>query len=286
MKKQMILAAILCGILAISLAGCGKQNPPLAKHDNEVPVSEMADDTSGDNTGDAVPAAKDKTQEVEAQPTSPSKTESAQTVEEKRKDEAPVKSEKPRQIPASAADASDQTEVPPAQPPKAEESKPMEPSHTEPAEPSQPEPSQPESAESQQPEPQQPEPAEPSQPEQAEPQQPEPPKEPEPEQPKSAYDYGFDMEAIRSDLIALGEGMGLTHITTDNGTTVTPDNASWATPVTASGDFQGDRLKRKLGDYVQSMPGLITAYGGEPIEYFTIYIEPLGGGSYRIYFLY
>ena len=104
--------------------------------------------------------------------------------------------------------------------------------------------------------------------------------------PKTAYDYEFDIEAIRSDLISLGCSMGLTHITTDDGTAITPDNASWATPVTASESFQGERLKRKLTDYVQSMPDIITAYGGAPIEYFTIYIEPLGSGSYRIYFLY
>lgn len=104
--------------------------------------------------------------------------------------------------------------------------------------------------------------------------------------PKTAYDYEFDIEAIRNDLISLGCSMGLTHITTDDGMTITPDNASWATPVTASESFQGERLKRKLTDYVQSMPDIITAYGGAPIEYFTIYIEPLGSGSYRIYFLY
>lgn len=75
--------------------------------------------------------------------------------------------------------------------------------------------------------------------------------------------------------------MGLTH-----SGDLTPDNASWATPVTASADFQGENLKCRLKDYVQSMPGLITAYGGNPIQYFTIYTEPLGGGSYRIYFLY
>lgn len=104
--------------------------------------------------------------------------------------------------------------------------------------------------------------------------------------PKTAYDYEFDIEAIRNDLISLGCSMGLTHITTDDGMTITPDNASWTTPVTASESFQGERLKRKLTDYVQSMPDIITAYGGAPIEYFTIYIEPLGSGSYRIYFLY
>lgn len=119
-----------------------------------------------------------------------------------------------------------------------------------------------------------------------------PEKEPPAEQPteevkpKTAYDYEFDIEAIRSDLISLGCSMGLTHITTDDGMAITPDNASWATPVTASESFQGERLKRKLTDYVQSMPDIITAYGGAPIEYFTIYIEPLGSGSYRIYFLY
>lgn len=103
---------------------------------------------------------------------------------------------------------------------------------------------------------------------------------------KTAYDYEFDIEAIRKDLISLGCNMGLTHITTDDGTAITPDNASWATPVTASESFQGERLKKKLTDYVQSMPDIITAYGGASIEYFTIYIEPLGSGSYRIYFLY
>lgn len=104
---------------------------------------------------------------------------------------------------------------------------------------------------------------------------------PEEPAPKSIYDYEFDVAAIRSELIAVGEAMGLTH----NGD-LTPDNASWSTPVTASSDFQGANLERRLKDYVQSMPGLITAFGGNQIEYFTIYAEPLGGGSYRFYFLY
>jgi outer membrane biosynthesis protein TonB len=108
----------------------------------------------------------------------------------------------------------------------------------------------------------------------------------EPVKPKTAYDYAFDIEAIRSDLIAVGESMGLTHITSDDGTEITPSNSSWATPVTASRSFQGENLKRKLTDYVQSMPSILSSYGGATIEYFTIYIEPLDGGSYRIYFLY
>lgn len=104
---------------------------------------------------------------------------------------------------------------------------------------------------------------------------------PEEPAPKSIYDYEFDVVAIRLELIAVGEAMGLTH-----SGDLTPDNASWSTPVTASSDFQGANLERRLKDYVQSMPGLITAFGGNQIEYFTIYAEPLGGGSYRFYFLY
>lgn len=104
---------------------------------------------------------------------------------------------------------------------------------------------------------------------------------PEESTPKSIYDCEFDISAICSELIAIGEGMGLTH-----SGDLTPDTASWSTPVTASPDFQGAGLERRLKDYVQSMPGLISAFGGSQIEYFTIYAEPLGGGSYRFYFLY
>lgn len=108
----------------------------------------------------------------------------------------------------------------------------------------------------------------------------EPPQE-TPPKPKSIYDFEFDIDAIRAELISVGEGMGLTRM---DG--LTPDTASWSTPITASADFQGENLERRLKDYVQSMPELIAAYGGNPIQYFTIYAEPLGGGSYRIYFLY
>ncbi len=115
---------------------------------------------------------------------------------------------------------------------------------------------------------------------------PEPTKEPEPTPPpvpelKSIYDYEFDVEAIRQELIAVGTGLGLTH-TGD----MTPNTASWSNPVTASQNFQGSGLERSLKDYVRSMPDIITMYGGTTIQYFTIYAEPLGGGSYRFYFLY
>lgn len=133
----------------------------------------------------------------------------------------------------------------------------------------------------------------PAEPPAAQPQEPEPvaPEESiqppaEPEKPKSIYDYAFDANAIQSDLIALGQSMGLTHITEDDGIPCTPDTCSWAAPVTASESFQGDNLKRALKDYVASMPSMIASYGGAQLTSFTIYVQDNGGGSYTFYFLY
>lgn len=108
----------------------------------------------------------------------------------------------------------------------------------------------------------------------------------EPEKPKSIYDYAFDASVIRSELIAIGQSMGLTHITEDDGIACTPDTCSWASPVTASESFQGDNLKRALQNYVASMPSVISSYGGTQITCFTIYVQDNGDGSYTFYFLY
>lgn len=136
------------------------------------------------------------------------------------------------------------------------------------------------------PEPKQPEPPKPTE-TPAEPNQEETPVSAvEPESPKTIYDYAFDAEAIRSELIALGQSMGLTHITDDDGIPCTPDTCSWASPVTASESFQGNSLKRALQNYVTSMPSTIASYGGTQITCFTIYVRDNGGGSYTFYFLY
>lgn len=105
--------------------------------------------------------------------------------------------------------------------------------------------------------------------------------EPKIEAVKSIYDYKFDVTAIRQELIAIGTGMRL-----GVNSSLTPSDSSWGNPIIASKDFQGENLERALKDYVCSMPELITAYGGEPIQYFNIYAEPIGDGSYRFYFLY
>ena len=126
-------------------------------------------------------------------------------------------------------------------------------------------------------------------------QQPEPepivPEEPvqppaKPEIPKTIYDFAFDANAIRAELIAIGQSMGLAHITEDDGIPCTPDTCSWAAPVTASESFQGDNLKRALKDYVTSMPSIIGSYGGAQLTSFTFYVQDNGGGSYTFYFLY
>lgn len=98
---------------------------------------------------------------------------------------------------------------------------------------------------------------------------------------KSIYDYEFNVSAIRRELISIGLEMGL-----KEDDSLTPYSSSWANPVTASKNFQGSGLERALKDYVRSMPNLVIVYGGEPISYFNIYIEPMNGGRYQFYFLY
>ena len=102
--------------------------------------------------------------------------------------------------------------------------------------------------------------------------------------PKSPYDIPIDIEAIKNELIVLGESMGMTHRTAyKDGSVITPDNSSWELPITANSSFCGEMLKRSLRDYVLSYAEY-HLYGGEPITHFTIYVHPLSDG-YEIYFL-
>lgn len=238
------ITVILTILLLFALAGCNN-TPQTEKMPEPFSFSESNEQTS---ESDTLPAAEE-TKEVEPTPEPMQSTEPAET--ESTAESKSTESSKPKEPEQTAI----QTSAPQDEPPQKTESEtPIVTPETE-----------------------APPPAPPVQTETAESV---PPQE-TPPQPKSIYDFEFDIDAIRAELIAVGEGMGLTH-----SGDLTPDNASWATPVTASADFQGANLERRLKDYVQSMPELITAYGGNPIQYFTIYAEPLGGGSYRIYFLY
>lgn len=242
MKKR--IAVLTAMLLVLGLTGC---NNTAAKNNPPEPFSSSESNEISSDT-DTLPATEE-TSEVEQTPESTQSTEPAETQSTAEvRDTESSKEKEPEQTAV-------QTSAPQDEPPQKTESE--TPTIT--------------------PETETPPPAPPVQTETTEST---PPQE-TPPQPKSIYDYEFDIDAIRAELIAVGEGMGLTH-----SGDLTPDTASWSTPVTASADFQGANLERRLKDYVQSMPGLITAYGGNQIEYFTIYAEPLGGGSYRFYFLY
>ena len=131
--------------------------------------------------------------------------------------------------------------------------------------------------------PEQPEPpAETEQPAPTEPTMPKVTEPPVETQPKTAYDYEFDINAIRSDCIAIGQGMGYTL-----NTSLTPQNATWWNPVTASESNQGAALKSSLEQYIRfHTVANLGAYGMDEITEFNIYCESRGGGSYAIYFVF
>jgi len=100
--------------------------------------------------------------------------------------------------------------------------------------------------------------------------------------PKTAYDYEFDIDAIRADCIAIGESMGYTL-----NTSLTPQNATWWNPVTASESNQGDYLRLRLEQYIRfHTVANLGAYGLDEITQFNIYCESRGGGAYAIYFVF
>ena len=101
-------------------------------------------------------------------------------------------------------------------------------------------------------------------------------------EPKTAYDYPFDMDSIRSDCIGIGQGMGLA---LDG--SLTPGNAAWWNPVTASRSNQGAGLKQSLRSYVTfHTSDNLAGYGMDGITVFNIYCEPRGNGEYSVYFLF
>ena len=99
---------------------------------------------------------------------------------------------------------------------------------------------------------------------------------------KTAYDFEFDMEAIKADCISIGQSMGLRL-----DTSLTPSNASWWNPVTASRSNQGEALKQSLEGYIKFHTAeTLSAYGIDEISDFNICCEAKGNGEYLIYFLF
>ena len=99
---------------------------------------------------------------------------------------------------------------------------------------------------------------------------------------KTAYDFGFDMEVIKVDCISIGQSMGLRL-----DTSLTPSNASWWNPVTASRSNQGEALKQSLESYIKFHTAEnLSAYGIDEISDFNICCEAKGNGEYLVYFLF
>lgn len=112
---------------------------------------------------------------------------------------------------------------------------------------------------------------------------------------KNPYVYPFDIEAVKKDLIAYGESLGMKHcVVTDEpyldmttgelipvGTPITPQNSSWwggyILSKTAYPNPEQD--KQQLYGYVKHEYELFD------LTKFTIYAEPLSDGAYQIYVL-
>lgn len=111
---------------------------------------------------------------------------------------------------------------------------------------------------------------------------PQPTAAPEETKPKTAYDYEFDIAAIKADCIGIGQSMGLSL-----DSSLTPDNAAWWNPVTASQSNQGTALKQSLESYITFHTAAnLGSYGMDEITDFNIYCEARGNGEYLIYFLF
>lgn len=99
---------------------------------------------------------------------------------------------------------------------------------------------------------------------------------------KTAYDFGFDMEVIKADCISIGQSMGLCL-----DTSLTPSNANWWNPVTATRSNQGEALKQSLDCYIKfHTTENLSAYGIDEISDFNICCEAKGNGEYLVYFLF
>lgn len=275
MKTKLLTTAIVCALL-ISITGCAADNTEQMLHnDAEVIVNtETVTEPSAD-TQTVTPTAETAEKEIPAQPVS---TEAPQTSEVPETD-APRESEPSKQTEPSKQAESAETLRSSDQSQPTESEKPVE-TQPEPAKPTEP----PKETE-------QPKPAEPAPTDQPAPSEPPAPTEPpapvetEPPvetPPKTAYDYEFDINAIRSDCIAIGQGMGYTL-----NTSLSPQNATWWNPITASESNQGSGLRSRLEQYIRfHTVENLSAYGLDEITEFNICCESIGGGSYVIYFVF
>lgn len=249
MKKRMIAGMML---LVLTISGCSAAAPTT--------INELAEETRAEaeteSTDSVFPSESEKA-DAPVESKSPEETESPESaaVPETAASQ-PIAEEAPK-APDPAAAVSSESKQPAAE--------------TTPAPTEQPQAAQQEPQETQQPTTETPPPA-----------PPQPTAAPEETKPKTAYDYEFDIAAIKADCIGIGQSMGLSL-----DSSLTPDNAAWWNPVTASQSCQGEALKQSLESYITFHTAAnLGSYGMDELTDFNIYCEARGNGEYLIYFLF
>lgn len=261
MKKQIIAGMML---LVLTVSGCS------AVSTAPTTINELAEETRAEikteSTDSSFPSesketdapVEGKTPEETEKPESTKAPEQSQPiVEENAKTPEPAAAIPPKENGQSAASVSSESKEPAAE--------------TTPAPTEQPQAVQQEPQETQQPIAETPPPA-----------PPQPTAAAEEAKPKTAYDYEFDIAAIKADCIGIGQSMGL-----NLDSSLTPDNAAWWNPVTASQSNQGEALKQSLESYITFHTAAnLGSYGMDEIRDFNICCEARGNGEYLIYFLF
>ena len=263
MKKQMIAGMML---LVLTVSGCS------AVSTAPTTINELAEETRAETETkgtDSILSSESKETDAPVESKAPEETEKTESMaapeetasqpiaEEDAKTPEPAAAIPPKENGQSAATVSSESKEPAAE--------------TTPAPTEQPQAAQQEPQETQQPIAETPPPA-----------PPQPTAAPEEAKPKTAYDYEFDIAAIKADCIGIGQSMGLSL-----DSSLTPDNAAWWNPVTASQSNQGTALKQSLESYITFHTAAnLGSYGMDEITDFNIYCEARGNGEYLIYFLF
>lgn len=251
MKKRMIAGMML---LVLMVSGCSAVST--APTEMNEPVKETRAEAETDSTDNIFPSESKET-DAPVESEAPEETESPESMAAPETAALqPIAEEAPK-APEPAATVSSESKQPAAE--------------TTPAPTEQPQAAQQEPQETQQPTTETPPPA-----------PPQPTAAPEEAKPKTAYDYEFDIEAIKADCIGIGQSMGL-----NLDSSLTPDNAAWWNPVTASQSCQGEALKQSLESYITFHTAAnLGSYGMDEITDFNICCEARGNGEYLIYFLF
>ena len=249
MKKQIIAGMML---LVLTVCGCS------AVSTAPTTINELAEGTRAEaetKGTDSILSSESKETDAPVESKAPEKTEKTESTKAPEQSQ-PIAEEAPK-APKPAASVSSESKEPAAE--------------TTPAPTEQPQAAQQEPQETQQPTTETPPPA-----------PPQPTAAPEETKPKTAYDYAFDIEAIKADCIGIGQSMGLSL-----DSSLTPDNAAWWNPITASQSNQGEALKQSLVSYITFHTAAnLGSYGMDEITDFNIYCEARGNGEYSIYFLF